>query len=176
MLSLKKKIANLKIKRLLKEELPRQNKPFVEAKQFGILFSVGKDEKLAEAAVALRADLAKQGMNVRLLAYRAEVNGLSEGSFDIFSQDDFDFFFTCKDTVVEDFMETAFDYLICLDEEMNVVIKYVLARSRAHCRIGNFREGMEPFFDFMLVKDVPWKQFSEELIRYVKKIYPTEYV
>ncbi len=70
------------------------------------------------------------------------------------------------------FSETSFDYLIHLDFEMNEIMKSLLNRTKAKCRVGFYSEKAEQYYELMIGinKSAGTTNFAEQIIKYIKSI------
>ena len=70
--------------------------------------------------------------------------------FDFFTIKDISFWGDLNAANALKFIDTPFDYLFCIDTESNPLILHVLARSKAHCRVGRFNDFENEYFEFMI--------------------------
>ncbi|NNF22089.1 MAG: hypothetical protein HKN67_09110 [Saprospiraceae bacterium] len=135
---------------------------FVKSQKIGIIFSAGGMQK-HNAVKSLIRKLKEQGKEVSALSYLAPGQQNHEFLFDIFGPNDISFWGINQNAEVEKFADEPFDYLLDLDVSSNPIIENILARSKAKCRVGIYKEGKGPFFELMISPKN--SESSEELIR-----------
>ena len=70
----------------------------------------------------------------------------------------------------EGFSHTTFDYLFYIDNEHNPMILNLLAESKAHCRVGRYREDHEPFFELMFNNSGTTKGLIDSMYKYTRQL------
>jgi hypothetical protein len=68
------------------------------------------------------------------------------------------------------FANKPFDYLFHLDKETSPVFQHILAKTKAHCRIGKFRENENPFYEFMIDSKGSFKDLLDTIYKYTKEL------
>jgi len=89
-----------------------------------------------------------------------------------FSKADFNLFGKIKSQAVLSFMEEPFDYLFHLDFDVNPLIRPLLAKSRANCKVGCHSEDGEGIYDLMIKinKSAGLKNLSDQMLIYVNAL------
>lgn len=127
----------------------RGSTPYRQAKSVGILFTMNNLDDY-EAIRNFETKLKKDGKEVKVLSYLPKNVENFHFHYDIFSHTDYSATGEVKAANISSFIEQRFDYLICLDNNPNLYIDYILATSAARFRIGNYRENKEPLYELML--------------------------
>lgn len=112
----------------------RSSIPYQQAKQIGILFSNDQPEK-SSMAEKLVNHYRNDGKQVKVLAYDKNVQ-VKHLPFESFSNKDVNFWGSFVNQSINQFSETPYDFLICLDEDPGKIVQNLIAKSRAKCRVG----------------------------------------
>lgn len=124
-----------KTKRFLKSNLGfRVSVPYVDAKSIGIIFSNNTPDK-AKLAEQLKSLLNADDKKIKVLAYDRNVQ-VKHLPFESFSKKDLSFWGSFTNQSVDNFANISFDFLICLDHNPGDIIRNLLAKSKAKCRVG----------------------------------------
>ncbi|MCF6361193.1 MAG: hypothetical protein L3J29_10590 [Cyclobacteriaceae bacterium] len=124
-----------KTNRFLKSNINlRESIPYTQAQNFGILFSNSTPEK-GKIAEQLSTLLKGDSKKVKVLAYDRNVE-IKHLPFESFSKKDLNFWGNIISQSVQNFSNVSFDFLICLDHNPGEIIKNLLAKSKAKCRVG----------------------------------------
>ncbi len=128
----------------------RQSVAYSTASNIGIIFCNDEISKI-DAADKLIGLLKKDKKKVKVIAqeHKSVVKHLP---YDTFSKENFSFWGNFVGKPINDFINADYDFLICLDQQPNSLVKSVLANSRAKCRVGKFEENNQQSFE-MLLKD-----------------------
>lgn len=166
-----KKILAWKTGAFLKNsKIKRESVNYAEAKHFGIIFTVTDLEKHT-AIKKLFYQLEKEGKRVTVLSFLGKDKENYEFMFDFFKEGDVSFWGNITAGSVINFVEKKFDYLFHLDIEPNVLIDNILARSKARCRVGCYREEESSFYELMVKpqrNDI--NLLAEQMHYYTKKL------
>lgn len=158
-------------KRIKEFKAERRNISFAEAKSVGILFDITnpQNEKVVQDYMEY---LKKQGKSVELLAYVNDNARHNNYVFRHFNNRDLSMFFFPKSDVVEKFMNTKFDLLICMYTGEIAPLEYVATFSNAYLRVGQYHEQKTHCYDLMI--DTPasadLKTYSGQLDYFLKLI------
>jgi hypothetical protein len=166
------KINFLKIRttnQLKKNKAQRASTPYKQASTVGILFSV-EDKKKHDDIKELIHKLEHDGKKVQVLEYLPNKKDNYEFMFDFFTLKDISFWGKIESEKTLRFSDTAFDYLFCVDLEPNPMLLYLMARSKAKCRVGRFHEGEEPFFEFMIDSNDHMKGLIDGMYKYTTQL------
>lgn len=108
--------------------------PYTEAKNIGIIFSNDTPDK-ARLAEQLKSLVHADNKQIKVLAYDRNVE-VKHLPFESFSKKDLNFWGSFTNQSVHNFSNVSFDFLICLDSNPGDIIKNILAKSKAKCRVG----------------------------------------
>lgn len=156
-------------KALKKNKNQRSSKPYKLAKSIGIIFSVEDKQKHLEVKDFIH-QLEQDGKSVQVLEYLPPKKENFEFKFDFFTIKDVTFWGNIESPLTEKFVETPFDYLFYIDMEANPLILNLLARSKAHCRIGRYNESHSPFFEMMIEQNGTNRGLIETMYNYTRQL------
>ncbi len=124
-----------KTKRFSKDNFDlRASIPYVDAEHIGIIFINDTHEK-SKQAEKLKALIESDNKHIKVLAYDRNVE-IKHLPFESFSKKDVSFWGDFKNQSIQNFSDISFDFLICLDINPGDIIKNLLAKSKAKCRVG----------------------------------------
>ncbi len=156
-------------KALKKNKSLRASLPYKKALHVGILFSVEDKQKHTDIKEFIH-QLEQDGKKVQVLEYLPLKKENYEFMFDFFTEKDLDFWGKINSTSALKFSEAPFDYLFYIDREPNPLALYLLASSKAHCRVGRFTESESPFFEMMIEQNGTNKGLIETMYKYAKQL------
>ena len=134
---------------LKKNKSVRSSIPYKKAVSVGIIFTV-EDKQKHEAIKEFINQLERDGKKTQVIEFLPEKKSNHEFKFDFFTIKDISFWGDLNAANALKFIDTPFDYLFCIDTESNPLILHVLARSKAHCRVGRFNDFENEYFEFMI--------------------------
>jgi len=126
----------------------RKSIAYKQAKYLGIIFTNSEHIKI-DAADKLSTLLKMDGKKVKIIAYERR-NSIKHLPYDTISSENFSFWGGFIGKPIEDFVNAEFDFLICIDEQPNPMIRSILANSQAKCRVGRYEESNEPSFEMLV--------------------------
>jgi len=147
----------------------RKSIAYKEALKIGIIFYNDEQSKIA-AVDKLSALLKMDSKQVKVLAYERR-NDIKHLPYDSITNDNFSFWGSYIGKPLTDFINAEFDFLICLDEQPNTLVRSILASSKAKCRVGRYEESNQPSFE-MLLKNTKSeeKDWVDSIYQYIKMI------
>lgn len=154
---------------LKKNKSLRASMPYAQAKSFGIVFTVEDGQKHHEVKELLRL-LEQDGKKAEVLEFLPRKKENPEFLFDFFSVQDVSAWGEVKSEKAIAFAEKPFDYVFCLDEQPNPFLLYLLARSKAHCRVGRYMDFCEPYFEMMIEHAGTTKGLLENMLKYTRQL------
>jgi len=154
---------------LKKNNSLRASLPYKQAQNIGIMFSVEDKQKHQDVKEFIH-HLEQDGKRVQVLEYLPLKKENYEFKFDFFTMDDLSFWGRLNSEPALKFSETPFDYLFYIDKEPNPLALYLLACSKARCRIGRFSEGENSFFEMMIEQNGTTKGLIETMYKYTKQL------
>ncbi len=162
------KLLNYRLNKLLKKERNNNQVGYGQAASFGILYSA-EDLKKHESIKKLIKYLKKDGKKVEVLSYLPEDVQNFEFRFNFFTEKDVNWRGKFKNQDILRFTEQPFDYLFYVDFESLPVMRYILALSKAKCRVGHFEEENRPVCELMVAPELTThNSLIEEMYKYTK--------
>jgi hypothetical protein len=144
---------------------PRTNVPYKKAQHIGIIFSVedkGKHENVKELIKKFEHD----GKKVTVIQFLPEDKDNYEFRFDFFTEKDLSFLGKITSTGALKFADMPFDFLYYLDVTPNPMILYLLALSKAKCRVGKSWDEGQSYFEFMVESAANNKVMIDTMYKY----------
>lgn len=154
---------------LKKNKSLRSSIPYKQALTVGVLFTV-EDKKKHDDIKEFIHKLEQDGKKVQVLEYLPIKKDNYEFLFDFFTINDISFWGKIESEKTLKFADTAFDYLFCLDTERNPMVLYLLARSKAKCRVGRFQDQEKSFFELMIDSTGGTKNLIDSIYKYTAKV------
>lgn len=147
----------------------RTSVPYVQAKNIGIIFSNDSPDKTT-LAEDLKSLFLVDGKRVKVLAYDRNVE-VQHLPFESFSNKDLSFWGNFTKQSIDNFSDTTFDFLYCLDKNPGEIIKNILAKSKAKCRVGvcDDFEAYQKTFE-LIVQTANDSSIIESVYSYTKNI------
>ena len=147
----------------------RASLPYKQAKNIGIMFSVEDKQKHLDIKEFIH-HLESDGKVVQVLEYLPLKKENYEFKFDFFTLNDLSFWGQINSEQAVKFSETPFDYLFYIDKEPHPMALYLLASSKARCRVGRFIEAEQPFFEMMIEQNGTTKGLIDTMYKYTKQL------
>lgn len=154
---------------LKKNKSLRSSIPYKQALTVGVLFTV-EDKKKHDDIKEFIHKLEHDGKKVQVLEYLPVKKDNYEFLFDFFTINDISFWGKIESEKTLKFSDTPFDYLFCMDTERNPMVLYLLARSKAKCRVGRFQEQEKSFFELMIDSTGGTKNLIDSIYKYTAKV------
>ncbi|MBS1765546.1 MAG: hypothetical protein JSS90_11325 [Bacteroidetes bacterium] len=175
--AIKQKAANyLFYRELQKHPHTPRTLSFNDARTIGILYdaTIERNYETVKAYVKhLRDDFKK---DVLALGYydgkELPPMRFSKLGLDFFTQKNLNWHFKPSHPMVSKFVNVDFDYLICLNIERNIPLKYISAVTKAGFKIGRYEKSSQGLYDFMISVNgnVLLPQFIDLVNNYLKHI------
>lgn len=154
---------------LRKSGIKRASTPYKHASSFGIIFSV-EDRQKHDYIKELIKRLEQDGKSVQVLEFLPKKKENYEFLFDFFTIDDLSFWGNINSEKAAKFSNTPFDYLFYIDSQSNPLVLHLLAKSKAHCRVGKFNELESPYFELMIEDNGNTKSLIDNLYKYTRQL------
>ncbi len=154
---------------LKKNRTQRASIPYKKAATCGIIFSVEDKQKHKDVKEFIHK-LEQDGKKVQVLEFLPAKKDNYEFMFDFFTIKDLSFWGEITSTEVEKFSNMAFDYLFYIDNDPNPLILNVLARSKAHCRIGRFNDAARAYFELMIEQNGTNRGLMDTMYTYTQQL------
>lgn len=129
--------------------IERRPTDFDSANTVGIVFDAtqsGNFDVVRDYAESLK----RQGKKVDLLGYVDDKARHNDFVFKHFNQKDLNFWYQPRIALVQQFMNTPFDYLICLHTTESLPLEYVASLSKAQMRVGQYTPNKTHCYDLMI--------------------------
>ena len=147
----------------------RASLPYKQAKNIGIMFSVEDKQKHVDIKEFIQL-LELDGKKVQVLEYLPLKKENYEFKFDFFTINDLNFWGKINSEPAIRFSEIPFDYLFYIDKDPNPMALYLLAASKARCRVGRYMESDQPFFEMMIEQTGTTKGLIDTMYKYTKQL------
>lgn len=172
---IKKTFLDWKIRQAVKKQkdIPRQTLNYHEAKSIGILLKT-EDATMVKAVQVFFQKLTKDSKKITILIYQSKPENAVDFQFQhyLLTEKEIDNWGNIHSEIMENFISQPFDYLYCISKEDEPVFQYILAKSKAKCRIGKYSQANEVFFE-MMIDQKPEQGidiFIEQSLHYTKSI------
>jgi len=163
-----KTLLTYKTKSLAKKNtVERTSKAYNSAEHIGILFTIDDINKHEKIKRFIK-DLEDDGKRVDVLAYLPKKKENHEFLFDFFTAKDFNFWGSITSEKIDNFASKSFDYLFYLDNHSDLIMRNLLAKSQAKCRVSKFSEENEPYCEMMINTEGNIDSLIEEIYKYTK--------
>lgn len=147
----------------------RASTPYRQAASVGIVFSV-EDKTKHDLIKDLIKHLEQDGKKVEVLEFLPAKKENFEFLFDFFTIEDLSFWGNITSEKAVKFSNTPFDYLFYIDSVSNPLILNLLARSKAHCRIGKWNENESSFYEMMIEDKGSTRILVDNMYKYTKQL------
>lgn len=151
-----------------KDKSARHSMRYDESKHMGILYTA-EDLKKHDSIKKLKKSLERDGKKVEVLSFLPKDTQNFEFRFNFFTAKHLNMWGKITSKDVAAFADRSFDYLFYVDFESTSILRYILAMSKAHCRIGNFEEVNRPFCELMVAPELTsYNSLVDEMYKYTK--------
>lgn len=147
----------------------RASTPYKHAESIGIIFSV-EDRQKHDHIKELIKKFEQDGKKVQVLEFLPKKKENYEFLFDFFTIEDLSFWGDIRSERAVKFSNTPFDYLFYIDSQSNPLVLNLLARSKAHCRVGKFNEAESPYFELMIEDNGSTKTLIDNVYKYTRQL------
>jgi hypothetical protein len=154
---------------LKKNKSLRVSIPYQQAQIMGVIFTVEDKQKHQDIKEFIH-QLERDGKKVHVLEFLPQKKENYEFMFDFFTIKDLNFWGSIDSATASKFAATPFDFLFYIDQESNPLMLYLLATSKAHCRIGRFNEAESKFYELMIEQNGTTKGLIDTMYKYTKQL------
>lgn len=150
---------------------------YPDTRKIGLLFLL-KNGDGHETLNRFVRRLKSEGKEVEALTLLGDKNiNPYKFNYNFITSDQLSPFGKLKSTPALNFIETRFDYLYCITQQDSLVFDYILAASKAKCRVGRFQEGKSDFYELMVNVQPSdgLKKLMETMLHYTKAIVHNQY-
>ncbi|WP_258105058.1 DUF6913 domain-containing protein [Marinoscillum sp. MHG1-6] len=165
---LKQYVINYKTQRQEKRRDHSNHTSFAKAKKIGLLFTELPQTDI-ENIQKIISDLNAEGKEISTLAF-CKSKEKSSQEFPLFDTKDISAFGQIQSEELTSFIDDDFDFLICLDNKKNYLVQYVMAHTKAKCRVGFYKADHFHQFEMIIQGNDEGKAGSEDILRYLKMI------
>jgi hypothetical protein len=161
--------------RLRTNSLLKRNKsirasiPYAQSKSIGVIFTV-EDRKKHEEIKEFVKHLEQDGKMVRVLEFLPKEKENYDFLYSFFTLKHLNFWGNITSSEAIQFADQPFDYLFHLDTASTPLFEHLLARTKAHCRIGKFRENEDAFYELMIDCKGSFKELLDSIYKYTKEL------
>lgn len=173
---IKENFAKRKLNKLtaIKSNRTIKTSNFQQAENVGIIYQT-KDENDYKKVIKLINYLKGEfGIrNVKAIVYYPVKEDpqflLSKVSLSFFTKKDINFSLQPNSIEVTNFIKEPFDILIDLTANNITPLKYITLQSKAHLKIGRYKEENEPYYDVMISEKVDndFEEFVNHIVQYL---------
>lgn len=153
-----------------KDIFPRNTLNYHQVNQIGILFHLGPTTD-SEALGRFIKKLEQDHKKLKVLTYFEQYTSNPYNFyFDYFRKSDISWKGEINSPKMNQFLDTQFDFLFCIESEPQPVFDLVLSQTKANCRIGLFDEKRTNLFELM-VQNPDWNDLDhtlEQMLKYTK--------
>ncbi len=124
---------------------------YEDTEQIGVLF-LTRNEKMFRFINRFYEKIKADGKSFDALTFDYDIRQSPYiFPYSFFKVQDISLFGKIKSSVVEEFINKEFDYLYCVTVEPDIdMFDQILARSKAKCRVGNYREDKSDLYEMMI--------------------------
>ena len=115
--------------------------------------------------------LEQDGKKVSVISFLPKNTENFDFLFDFFSEKDVNFWGTVTSENAIRFTEKPFDFLFYLDTLPNPMLMHLIARSKAHCRVGRFWQGNEKYFELMIESKDSTRSLIDGIYQYTSILH-----
>ena len=179
--NIKRFFLNYKIKKASKQSFRVQRKMlrYKNVKNIGLLFYLNKEAEISQLN-KLVDSLRKDKKSVKAITFFPKPQeNLYNFAVSSFSLKEVSFFGKINSEEVANFINTPFDLLFYINADQPIAgLDFILASSKAKCRIGKHDENRLAFFDLMIhvsKEDTSLNILINEMLRCIKEIGEQQY-
>jgi hypothetical protein len=147
----------------------RANIPYKQTRTVGIIFTVEDKAKHSDIKDLIKR-LEQDGKKVTVISYLPKDKANYEFLFDFFTDKDLSFWGNITSSVASRFADEPFDILYYLDTDPNPLILNLIAKSKAHLRVGKYWQNSQPFFELMIESEQGTKSLIEQMLKYTRAL------
>ena len=154
-----------------KNKAPRSSVNYETVVHIGVLFTIENKDK-HECIKTLIKRFEEDGKSVEVLAYLPKNSENHEFLFDFFTAKDISLWGKFTSDTISNFSKNSFDYLFYIDQQSNLILRSILAMSKAKCRIAKSDVLNAPYSEMMVQvsEDSSIKKLIDEMYRYTKML------
>lgn len=150
----------------------RFSKPYKEVKKIGLVIK-NDNPKFNEKIQSMVRKFLEDGKMVEVLCYQRDIiNSKYSIPFFSFTRNELSWQGEMQNSHFKKLLETKYDYLISISDEMDDILNYLLHKSPALLRIGNAGIHTSENADLLIHKDDNKNlgDIAEQMSKYIKKL------
>ena len=165
-----KKLLSLQNRSDRQSETVREQVTFAAARNIGILYTWESGNK--ESVISEFTSQIGQDRQIKFLCFNPDRKQVIETEHPVFSEADLTLLGKINSEEALHFLQEPFDYLFHLDFELNELMKSLLLRSKAKCRVGFHTESGENCYELMIGinKSAGLHNFTAQILKYVNAL------
>ncbi len=152
------------------KNVPRsqEHTTYEKAKRIGILYNANEFQK--ELITKLIEELENEEKSVIQLGFVEKPEDPKNITAYLFTKKDISIIGGIKKEGIKNFLEQPFDFLISLDSSENINYRYILASSKATCKVGIETESYQDLLLLSIKPSAAKADSAKDLIKYLRKI------
>lgn len=154
---------------LKKNKSLRITTPYEQAKSIGVIFCANGATSW-DLVQPLVNRFTNDGKIVSILEYIPKRKQLPSSPCDNFSIQDLGFWGTVDSETAVQFARQSFDYIFYVGSVLHPIILFLLAETKAKCRVGCYHENASAFFELMINKNGSEKHLIDNMYKYTRQI------
>lgn len=144
-------------------------RPFKEAEKLGIIYTWNGREKEDELESFIQ--LIGENKAIEVLCYNP-TKEVIDTKHPTISISDLSPLGKIKSEIAQEFINRPFDFIFHFDFELNDIIRSVLIKTNARCRVGHHSADNSAYYELMIGinKSEGMSKFAEQIVKYIKAI------
>ncbi|UZR93456.1 DUF6913 domain-containing protein [Chondrinema litorale] len=128
----------------------RNSIDYKDAKSIGIYFNASEEEHSSKINNFVK-ELKSEGKSVEAITYlNSSQDNPYNFQYHVLKDEDITMFGKINAEKINKFIDKEFDYLYCICTDLQTPVKYLMAASKARCRVGTYAEENSGFFELMV--------------------------
>lgn len=155
----------------IKNKVPHINISFRDAREFGLVFTWEDEAKYNQVRELIKT-LEIHSKKIHIICYQVNKKNRLPSGLPVFTDRDISLFGKVRSQILNEFLNKSFDFILHLDLRQNIMIQYILSRTRAKCRIGKTSMEFREFYEMMIQPsgENDYKDFCDQVMHYTKSI------
>lgn len=173
---IRRHILNYKINKLIKKQSAEAVEPreIPSSGRVGIILTSFQQNNF-DKITAFKTRLKEEGMEVHVLCQALKGARATGIPFNFFEESDFSLFGNPKSGMITDFTEREYSFLFYTDLVFNPFVDYIIAASKAICKVGvNNHERPDLFSLILHTKIGNWDVILEDMYKYKNMVHNYE--
>jgi len=154
---------------LKKNKTTRFSQPYKNMKSVGIIFTAD-DRQKHEQIKSFIKKLEHDGKEIHVLCFLPPKKENHDFLFNYYTIKDLNFWGKIESDDVVKFINEPFDLLFNPDSNSDKMLRYILAASKAKCRVGKANDKMRSLFEMMIDTHNSNNTLTEEMYKYTNRL------